>query len=181
MRAKKRVSRTCETCDKEFWIPLSESGREGRGRYCSNACRRDPAATAKRFWALVEKTDSCWLWTGSTWDHGYGEFKVLGERVLAHRYSYELANGPIPDARLVCHKCDVPLCVRPDHLFLGTAGDNNRDAAAKGRARNQNKGKANCKRGHEFTEENTHRHPDGRRECRACMEIHNARKRGGLV
>lgn len=95
---------------------------------------RGPQPIEPRFWAKVDKTDGdgCWLWTGSR-RHRYGEFWVNGKREYPHRVSFELANGPIPAGLVVCHKCDVPLCVRPDHLFIGTLADNFADMRAKGR------------------------------------------------
>ena len=92
---------------------------------------------AQRFWSTVEKTDSCWLWKGSKRPNGYGQFFVAmpGKKlsVSTHRYSYLLHFGEIPDGLCVLHKCDVRYCIRPDHLWLGTQGDNNRDAVRKGR------------------------------------------------
>lgn len=86
-----------------------------------------------RFWAKVEKTDGCWLWKAAT-RYGYGVFGVRAGKIRgAHRVSWELANGPIPGGLFVCHRCDTPACVRVDHLFLGTAADNNADARSKGR------------------------------------------------
>lgn len=86
------------------------------------------------FWANVDRSGDCWLWLGATQSASggfrYGKFKSQ----LAHRYSWALTNGPIPTGLFVCHHCDVPLCVRPEHLFVGTQADNMRDMAAKGRS-----------------------------------------------
>ncbi len=88
----------------------------------------------KRFWDKVEKTDECWLWTAFT-VKGYGRFRMTNPRRMerAHRVAYTLCIGPIPEGMLVCHHCDVRNCVRPDHLFLGTIQDNNKDMFRKGR------------------------------------------------
>lgn len=89
--------------------------------------------TAEDFWSKVKKTAGCWLWTASTVGFGYGQFRINMRMVQAHRFSWELTNGAIPDGLCVLHRCDEPRCVRPDHLFLGTPADNNADRDAKGR------------------------------------------------
>jgi hypothetical protein len=86
-----------------------------------------------RFWPRVNKTDGCWVWTGTIGFFGYGELRVNGVDTRAHRVSYELANGPIPVGMRVLHKCDNPPCVRPGHLFIGTQADNVADMWAKAR------------------------------------------------
>lgn len=86
-----------------------------------------------RFWKNVEKTATCWLWTGSRYPDGYGQFWYKGRNVRAPRFIYEQLHGPLPPGTFVCHRCDVPLCVRDDHLFAGTVTDNVRDSIAKGR------------------------------------------------
>ena len=89
----------------------------------------------ERFWAKVRlDEDGCWEWTAHRDRKGYGALGRGGAVVKAHRLSWELHNGPIPIGMAVCHACDNPPCVRPDHLFLGTIGDNNRDMQLKGRA-----------------------------------------------
>jgi HNH endonuclease len=95
-----------------------------------------------RFWPKVNKPDDngCWLWCASLSHNGYGKIGGTGHRCspkYAHRVSWELHFGPIPDAMLVLHKCDVPRCVNPSHLFLGTDADNMADKLAKGRGNNQ--------------------------------------------
>lgn len=99
--------------------------------------------TVARFMAKVRKDESgCWIWTAGKLADGYGQFWYGGTTVRAHRASYEIHFGHIPDGSgyhgaCVCHRCDVRLCVNPEHLFLGTHGDNVRDMYAKGRAVDQ--------------------------------------------
>lgn len=98
----------------------------------------------ERFFKWVKKTDGgCWLWIGSTNKvkpgSGAGQIRIKGRKnpVLAHRISWEIHKGPIPEGMNVCHSCDNPPCVNPDHLFLGSQSDNLKDMFAKGRNRNQ--------------------------------------------
>ncbi len=95
------------------------------------------APIEKRFWRFVEKIPfhECWEWMGTKVNEKYGCFWINGKNELAHRVSYRLLRGEIPLNLLVCHKCDNPGCVRPDHLFVGTHLDNTMDMIVKGRSR----------------------------------------------
>lgn len=92
----------------------------------------------ERLWSRVDKTGECWIWQGCRGSKGYGTIwvgnKSDGRRKATHRVSWELVNGPIPAGMYVCHKCDNPPCIRPDHLFIGSNADNMADMRAKGRS-----------------------------------------------
>jgi predicted XRE-type DNA-binding protein len=88
-----------------------------------------------RFWSRIspEPNSGCWLWDGTTDDYGYGRIRVNGYKSRAHRYSFELHYHKVPHGFCVLHRCDMPWCVNPDHLFLGTHRDNIADMVAKKR------------------------------------------------
>ena len=86
----------------------------------------------ENFWNKVDKAGDCWLWQASKTHNGYGQF-FAGLECRAHRVSWVLHNGPIPEGMLVLHTCDVRHCVNPSHLFLGNGRDNTRDMIKKGR------------------------------------------------
>lgn len=94
-----------------------------------------PKPVEMRFWSKVRKgkPDECWEWTGAM-SHGYGAFFVNWKcTVIAHRMAYMLCKGPVPETIFVCHHCDNPKCVNPDHLFLGNHADNMHDGWSKER------------------------------------------------
>lgn len=143
-RRKPREIHICKTCNQEFpFLPTpSKTKRGGKGNFCSARCMNDYTVTvdpADRFWSKVSKSPGqgpdgdCWEWEEGKTDAGYGQFRInkkIGSE-LAHRYSFLLAYGYM--AEDVCHRCDNPSCVRPKHLFGGTAKANAEDRQAKGR------------------------------------------------
>lgn len=81
----------------------------------------------------INKDNNCWEWQKFLTEHGYGRFRINTKKVLAHRASYEIFIEKIPKGLLVCHKCDNPRCINPEHLWVGTDKDNVRDAMSKNR------------------------------------------------
>lgn len=88
----------------------------------------------ERFWAKVDKSRDCWTWTDYCTSKGYGRIRVDERIRYAHRVSYEMHVGPIPEGLQVRHHCDNPSCVRPDHMTVGTSQDNSDDMVEHGRA-----------------------------------------------
>ena len=91
----------------------------------------------ERFWNKVDKSGDCWLWTGAKTGRGYGHILINGNSISAHRYSWEIHYGKIPENMCILHRCDNPICIKPEHLFLGTQTDNIADMDRKGRRKNQ--------------------------------------------
>lgn len=115
----------------------------------------------------VDATSGCWLWTAAR-QNGYGVIKVKGRFRGAHRVSYEMHRGPIPDGLVIDHLCRTPHCVNPDHLEPVTIGENIR------RGENHYRRATHCKRGHEFTPGNTLMLANGSRACRQCAALRMA-------
>lgn len=125
-----------------------------------------PRPLAARLWQRVMKTDTCWLWTGATGPTGYGVTYNNGKNQYVHRAVYELLVGPIPDGLQIDHLCRVRNCVNPDHLEPVTPQENTRRGDAwKWRLR-----RTHCRRGHEYSAENTVMRQGGR-WCRACSRL----------
>lgn len=111
--------------------------RQHKPRFCTLRCfhRSVSKGLDEKLWSRVVKSDGdgCWEWQGHRTPFGHGQLTHRGVSLYAHRVSWELLNGPIPDGASVCHRCDNPPCVRPSHLWLGSQRDNLRDMADKGR------------------------------------------------
>ncbi len=130
-----------------------------------------------RFWSKVWRSPyGCWYWESALDSDGYGVFRFPWGTFKAHRISYELANGPIPDGLTLDHLCRNRRCVRPDHLEAVTSTENIR--------RSPRCQVTHCKHGHPFSGENLILR-DGRRRCRACLNArsrkHTMKKRLGVI
>lgn len=133
----------------------------------------------ERFWQKVTPTGFCWIWTGTKSGEGYGKFKPHSGRSShwAHRYAYELLVGAIPEGMHLDHLCRNRACVNPDHIEPVSMAENIRRGFSPS-ARNGRK--THCKRGHEFTPENTwvvYRGSWEERRCRACQRLWLAKYR----
>lgn len=163
----------CATCGKEFHIVPSRR-QAGRGKYCSRACQYLPTPIL-RFWAKVDRRgpDECWEWRGSIYTKtGYGQFWTGEKATVAHRFAYELLIGPIPAGRniFIHHHCCNRRCVNPRHIEAVIQRVHPDAAPAMHAA------KTHCKRGHEYTPENTIRVPNGR-ACRTCKRLYDRKHR----
>jgi hypothetical protein len=142
-----------------------------------------PLTTKQRFLTNVDKRNGCWLWQTRKDRRGYGQFFYKRGVHSAHRISYMIFKGEIGEGLFVCHKCDNPPCVNPDHLFLGTAKDNMHDMLAKGRRDINgprvyaNLLKTHCPKGHPYDTDNTYKRADGRRDCRICESVRKSKSR----
>lgn len=167
----------CERTDVEAhgWCLLHYS----RWRYNGSA-EWKPASTEERFWAKVDKSGSCWMWTASINTSGYGSFRYKGRVREAHLVSYDLVVGEIPSGMQLdhtCHpgdgscaggiSCPHRRCVNPKHLEPVTGAENNR----RGLSGKHHSAKTHCPQDHEYTEENTYLAKRGgryNRMCRTC-------------
>lgn len=135
--------------------------------------------TIEGFWERVDKTGGCWLWTGPASREGYGSVTIQGKHWRVHRLSYQLAGGVLIDGMEIDHLCFVPRCVNPAHLEQVTGRENNLRSSSPSAV---NARRTHCKKGHEFTPENTRWRRDRYgRECKTCELAHgyenNARRR----
>ena len=171
---------------------IYETGKESYNvRIVNNLPFNPHQKIIQSFFSKVNKTDHCWIWNAFKNPCGYGVISVKNKTYLAHRFSWMLKFGSIPKGLLICHHCDNPPCVNPDHLFIGTYKDNSDDRDKKERQcfggkhpfKNPlripigvkrsnpllNSLKTHCFSGHEFTPENTYMRQGKHRQCRICI------------
>lgn len=163
---------------------IGANGRSGARRQVAprRTGRRWPRAvgerrrrvTVDRFWEKVDKSDECWIWTASLDRHGYGQFKLSGKMLRAHRVAYELMVGVIPDGLVIDHLCRNRACVRPDHLEPVAPIENVR--------RGERANLTHCRNGHPYDEVNTYvgkqyRTGTIQRDCRICRRERDRRYR----
>jgi len=160
--------RTCRVC----W---NDRRRERRAEKKAGTWKPKPATPHERFMQYV-RLDSCgcWLWMGGKTSHEYGKFKLDGRNVRAHRASYELFVGPIPEGLTIDHTCNVRLCVNPEHLEAVTGAENTMRSSGPTAL---NARKTECVNGHPFDEANTYVLPNGGRACRTCQRAWYERKK----
>ena len=142
----------------------------------------------QKFWDRVPSgipKDQCWNWLGGKSRNGRGQFYISGRMTTATRFMWLETHGEMPQAdEFVCHSCDNPSCVNPDHLWLGSQSSNMKDAVKKRRlipptlfgTENHNGRKTHCKKGHEFSEANTTILARGGRSCKACNKLSRKHK-----
>lgn len=169
---------TCAECDRNAVTRGMCSSHYQRWLKATPVAERPPLPKAD-FWSYVKKSHEhgCWTWTWVRDRKGYGRWR----NKLAHRVSWEVRNGPIPDGLYICHTCDNPPCVNPAHLYAGTHEDNTRDAVERGRT--ERPPQTHCSRGHEKTGDNLawvrYRGRGGKAyaKCRTCENERGRRNR----
>jgi len=133
------MEKTCEACGQAFKKRPRDSQAQWEDRaFCSVHCAgkvKNTMPTHLYFWKYAERksNDECWPWTGTCDQHRYGRVPFMTKQMKAHRVSYEMFNGHIPDGLVVRHRCDNPNCVNPHHLEVGTQKENMLDASKRGR------------------------------------------------
>lgn len=135
--------------------------------------------------AVPEDPNKCWIWRLQKNAHGYGVMWHRNKRNYAHRISYTVFHGLIPEGMKICHSCDNPQCVNPAHLFIGSQADNMHDCYTKGRMKHGqadiNREKTHCPSGHPYSGDNL-MISSGRRRCKTCARVRTreVRRRGAL-
>jgi hypothetical protein len=168
-------SRVCKVdgCDRPIEVVGTCQMHYQRIRKHGSYDKRDPrwGPLRERLWAKVQKTETCWFWTGAHNGTGYGQIAVGSKKFYVHRLSWEWARGPIPKGLQVDHLCMVRHCVNPDHMEIVTPKVNcNRGYGAQVSAAIQ-LAKTHCPQGHEYVPENIRLNGKGGRGCRECGRV----------
>lgn len=137
-----------------------------------------PQAFEDRFWSKVDKGPGCWNWKASGNGRGYGSIGLNGKTTYAHRISYEMENGPIPDGLQIDHLCRNRACVNPAHLEAVSCRTNCIRGESKA---SKNAAKTHCKNGHPFNGGNVYITPAGGRNCRTCRRDWMRERNRGTV
>ena len=132
---------------------------------------------AERFYSKVEKGETCWIWKGAKHPQGYGVFRSQGRLILAHRFSYMLAKGPLLPRKEIDHLCQNPSCVNPGHLELVTRHENIIRGVGPAVTAARQRSKTHCPKGHRYDLINTQFRKDGRRRCRECRRLEDVKRR----
>lgn len=163
----------CEYCNVAFPVSIRRlpRGKQFCSLSCSTFSRHAKRGTwEERFWGNVRKSEECWTWTAAA-SGGYGRTYKDGRMVLAHRVSYELANGPIPDGLVIDHLCRNRRCVNPAHMEVVTHSVN----ILRGESMSaKNSRKTHCVHGHPFVAGNIVRGNNDSRRCRECKKATDA-------
>ena len=149
-----------------YKMPLELREKRRQSVLKTKALRAKPVI--ERFLNFVNKTETCWMWTGTKVTGGYGSFSLKGKSVRAHRFAYEFYKGKIPEGLTIDHLCIVPPCVNPDHLEAVTMRENTLRGTSFAAI---NAKKTHCIRGHLFNYITS----QGYRGCRTCQRILNRR------
>ena len=170
--ARSRVPCKCD-CGKQCLVKASHLVS---GRQVSCGCYRhewQAVTTLNQLLAMCSKQgpDECWPWKGALGSHGYGRVNFQGVHMTASRAVFSAVHGRVPDGLLVCHKCDNPPCVNPEHLFVGTYQDNVTDMMQKGRGRwvTRSEKRTYCRKGHLLAATEYIVPSTGSRLCGVCM------------
>jgi len=123
--------------------------------------------TIEKFWTKANKTDYCWVWMAAQDKDGYGIWSYDGKFWRAHRFSFWATHGHLDSKSLICHTCDNPTCINPNHLYEGDSTTNNRDTVKRGRFNSPLKRRTHCLKGHAFDGENLY-HDGKKRVCKIC-------------